>query len=575
MEIITQPQENGNPAPDARVGLSVVGQPAIEIDYQAAWEDMPLLLGPTGDAYRMAMVGGNGLLLVAPPTTSDVSRRSKDALLSLPWTEDGPGAGAGAGIWRSSTNDLVAMLYQANRMGRETAQAEYETSPREAQHRKALSARLAYFSKENLTKVDDAVNAMRNVLRVAGATGQPPLPIRTCEYRQINGDVRYIGMLDGVWDTQDVRLLTGAEAADKFVTITTGSPYQDKLPGTEAERQKAGQLAAQVWTPPMLAQDESGRELMRYVQDSIAYAMYGKPDHQALNLLIDAVDGRGNAGKTTFLNAVCMAVGEYGGPLDDDVLRGKRREGGAGRATPELKALTEWRIGYIDEANSARIGAERFKSITGTGQIVYRELYGNPVTATLTCSIFADSNEPLRIDLSGNAEFRRYRPMPWPEIPPEQRNPELATAFTAQTTVGALARRELLLLILDRMGEIETPPHPPPPPQVISDLAEEHRQQQLGAEGEWIRQHILLTPGEYLPSAAAYTAFAAMEPKAAEQVTRQQFTSKVGKLLGIAAPRNKQMGRKQVRCWAGAALSPEAQAAGSQALINTDTGSGG
>ena len=535
----------------ALIGEKGVPQPAADAEPDTAdpvshWQLLPLLLGPEGDAYRMLMVDAPGLLVAL--ADSSASPGGLPELWNLPDAETDP-AGRAVGIWRNRIEEQVAVLGAANQLGRQWAFDEYQASDKAARESAVLRKRLDYLASATVRKVYAAVLTMPSILSLADKAGRNRPPLRVCFVNDLNATGRYMGMANGVLDLDQQAVLTGQAAADTLTTRSTGVPYRPDVAVRHPD-------ADAIWNTFTL-----DRELLEYRNQAYAWGLRGKPA-QAVYLLTDAGGGSGGGGKTTFLKACARTQGSYGGALDTDVFQGKTKKTGGSRPTPELEALMYYRTGYIEEANQDVVNSERYKSITGGGEITWRRLYGGEQRGTPQCTIWAAANQGLRIDLSGGAELRRYCPIPMPSIAPEQRDQRLETAFDSDTPGSAERKEALLRLMLDTYWGLTRAPEPP---QAVLDLAEDHRMASLGTAGEWAVSHLVKAdrasandPAKRVSTKDAYAVFAEMEPKAARTCSQRTLTLTAGKILDLQSKKLRVGGGKSTQGWQGVTLSDEA-----------------
>ena len=513
-----------------------------QVDARAHWDALPMMLGPEGDMFRLLKVSEGRLLLSLPDLS--VAAGASGELYILP-----DGVEGGSGIWRLDRDALLELLTQANAWGRELA---YRLDKEgEKPNARLLARRLSYFGTATGSRLDAAKAVGYAVAETALAAGLPPVPMLVIRSQQLDGDTRYLGCANGVLDLEGRGLLTGAAAAKCLVSRTTGVRYDPDARHPDADA---------LWNPPMLAGRDD--ELMIYVRQSLAWSLRGRPE-KGMNLLVDTGSGQGDSGKTTLLAAVSQSLGEYAATLNGDILRGRTsRDGGGGRATPELAPLVLCRFGYIEESNAGYVNAERYKMITGGGEITYRMLHRNPECRYVICSIWGASNGALRVDLSLDAESNRYRPIPMPHIPVELQKRHLQKAWQSDVR-GHEARREALLALM--VAECLGMPYPPRVPGAVLDMRQEHRAAGAGAMGEWVDEHILVSDApdlleNRLATSDAWRAYCLMS-EGGKGVRQQDLTRRVNGTVAPYPPKLMRVGGKPKQGWQGLRLSDEAQRA--------------
>jgi putative DNA primase/helicase len=134
--------------------------------------------------------------------------------------------------------------------------------------------------------------------------------------------------------------------------------------------------------------------------------------------------GAGANGKTTLVNALRGALGDYAHAGGVELLLGGSRPG---QATPELAELRARRFVTIAETREdGRLAAERVKALTGGDPVHARFLHGNPFTFEPAHTVWLQTNHRPRVDDDGEAMWRRLLLVPFTvTIPPEERDPGL------------------------------------------------------------------------------------------------------------------------------------------------------
>ena len=530
--------------------------PLAAADAYRDWAEFPLKLGPEGDAYRM-MAAAAGRLLVAKPAPDLALEGQGPRLYVVPGQRDR----MQAGLWTGEMAELLRVMRDACAIGRAEAAAAFFRSDKRDEDYQLWQVRIRYMDRApRKAHVVAAADVMLGVLDVAaqltdaqiGRKGRP----RVLEVwdNELDASPRYMGFRNGVLDLDSGELRRGADAMACLVTMSTGVNWDPKAAHPDADA---------IWNPPML--DGQDPDLLRYMQDALAWSVRGLPgEAQVMNLLTDVGGGEGDAGKTTLLNAMALSLGQYGGVLSIKALAPPKSEGDS--ASPSLEPLARKRFVYIEEANQARLNSERFKAVTGGGELVFRMLYANPQQRYVLASIWGAANGALRLDLSGGAEFRRYRPIPMPKIPDSVRRPGLVTAFGRHTPGSERRRQAWLRLVIERSMELDGPPAPP---QAVMDLAAEHRAAEEGAVGEWIAEHIVVDDNPdaalttRLATADAWAALRAMAPALADELRSQRnLTERIRKKTGRQSRTLRIPGRRGApQGWQGLRLSEAALAA--------------
>ena len=230
--------------------------------------------------------------------------------------------------------------------------------------------------------------------------------IRECAPADLNADMRYMGVRNGVVDLHEGALVTDqAVAADAKITVTTPVEYNPK------------RYRAADWFLDHLPTHERDWWL-----DTLGYALRGIP--KRLYGCLAAPD----SGKTSAINILRKTLGPYLDSPTPGTLDARAKLDGSTH-TPGLFAwFAPVRLTIIDELKEREISAQLAKDLTGGGYVSGRDTYGKRETrrATGTTYIFANDSAgeqalpQLRTDDPGIKA--RYRELPFPEIPEDQQN---------------------------------------------------------------------------------------------------------------------------------------------------------
>ena len=183
--------------------------------------------------------------------------------------------------------------------------------------------------------------------------------------RELNKDPDVFGVANGVLRlNRDGSVTLNDLRKDDFITLNTGTPYVpwSELGADYEDDATTWEDAVETWLP-----DE---ELRLYVQKLLGYSMLGDNRDRICVFLL----GTTGTGKSTFLNTIMAALGDYAGPVDLSIFRGDRH------TNPALVYALPQRIITASEASQRNIlHADVFKRITG-GEPISAELkYANEI----------------------------------------------------------------------------------------------------------------------------------------------------------------------------------------------------
>ena len=271
---------------------------------------------------------------------------------------------------------------------------------------------------------------------------------------QLDGDLRYLGCENGVIDLHTGGLLSPEDARNKLVTRSTSVRYDP-----QASHPAVDKLTAHL-----------SSEQREWLLSALGYALRGFPD-RTLYLLIGPPGG----GKSTFLTAVRLALGEYADALAEGALTQRNVNSATAGLSPEMEPFTRCRLVIDSDLEaSAKLSTGRLKKLAGGDEVKWRALYGGfgdtrRVSATMFISLNADQLPNLMMD---SGLYERLRPLPYPAIPEKQRDPELRTELEQPEA------REAMLAQLVRYSMKTS--RPPAIIEEVNQLRDQLRRESVG-----------------------------------------------------------------------------------------------
>jgi len=210
-------------------------------------------------------------------------------------------------------------------------------------------------------------------------------------------------------------------------------------------------------------------DLVEYVQRAAGYSLSGLVAEECFFVIV----GPAASGKSTFVDGMKAAMGEYAGSFASDtiLIRGQqnRREG-------DLAATTGKRfISVVEMPEGERLDESVVKQLTGGDAVTARFLYKNPFTFQPQFKLWIATNHEPRI--SDDAIWRRIKRIPFPRgLPADQRDPRVKALISNPEIGGravlAWAVRGYQMYQHDRMQE---------PVRVIRETQAYHmRQDKIG-----------------------------------------------------------------------------------------------
>jgi len=148
-------------------------------------------------------------------------------------------------------------------------------------------------------------------------------------------------------------------------------------------------------------------DLVMYLQRAAGYAITGLSTEKALFLL----EGDGDNGKTTFVETIMAAIGDYGDQIHSDTLLITKNE----KMSTDIARMKGLRVLVSSETDPGkRLAEAKIKSLTGGGKQFGEMKYGDPFTFNPTHTIFFDTNYAPDIRGTDNAIWNRVKSIVFP-----------------------------------------------------------------------------------------------------------------------------------------------------------------
>jgi putative DNA primase/helicase len=171
--------------------------------------------------------------------------------------------------------------------------------------------------------------------------------------------------------------------------------------------------------------DATGEDVdfINFLQVVAGYTLSGLTVEEILILIF----GPENSGKTTFLEALRSAMGDYSRTVQADLLAKKKDHNGGGGASPELVALVGARLAAGSEMEQGRELAEALvKNLTGGESITARQLYGEMFDFVPQFKLWLAVNHCPKASADDGAIWRRMVRVGFSHtVPPEKRDKTL------------------------------------------------------------------------------------------------------------------------------------------------------
>lgn len=230
-----------------------------------------------------------------------------------------------------------------------------------------------------------------------------------------------ITAVSGDFDAAPNLLGHGEHVTDLHTGTTRAAAAADMISKTAGTN--PGQAGTRMWRDFLgqIVDDQTAGFLQRL----FGLSLHGRVREHVLIFLF----GTGANGKTTFMDALRHAAGQYAVSLPAETLMVRKHEA----HSTELAPLAGARMAVFNELpDGMRFDEARVKMLTGGDQVSARWLYGQPFTFDPSHTLWIVGNAKPATTSGGEAFWRRVRLVGFHRtIPVEQRDPELPEKLRA------------------------------------------------------------------------------------------------------------------------------------------------
>jgi len=328
---------------------------------------------------------------------------------------------------------------------------------------------------------------------VALVRSQPGIPVRP---DQLDDDPWVLNVLNGTVELRHGALLRPHRREDRITKLALVNYVPD--------------APCPTWLAFLERVLGGNRELIGFLQRFLGYSLTGRTDEQVLAI----AHGAGANGKSTFLHAAKMILGDYGQSVPLDTFLVNKH---VDTARPDLARLRGSRLVAAVESDSGRRFAEGLvKMVTGQDTIVARRLYREHFEFSPTFKVVIATNHRPVIRGTDDAIWRRIRLVPFTvTIPPEERDRELPDKLQ-QEREGILAWAVQGCLEWQRKGLGL--------PEEVRVATNQYRED-MDVLGGFIAEHCVVGPEASATAAALWERYLAWATQAGERpITRKAFS---------------------------------------------------
>lgn len=252
----------------------------------------------------------------------------------------------------------------------------------------------------------------RDWVRSSGNNGRATAALEAAESwdpvalvgHEIDSDPRLLGVANGIVELREDGLyLRQAEKGD-LVVSNTNVPFVDVRELAGAPNGSDGGMHLwleylNVFVPDL--------EIRMWLQQIVGYCLFGKNSMKKIIFLY----GTSNTGKSTFLEAIMSAIGEYASSASMDIFSGEERN-------PQLMDVVFKRIITLSEADTKKdISVDVIKQFVGQDEVVARRLNSNDILRAVPAfTPIIATNAPPALDKSDVAFENRLEVIPFNHV---------------------------------------------------------------------------------------------------------------------------------------------------------------
>jgi putative DNA primase/helicase len=284
-------------------------------------------------------------------------------------------------------------------------------------------------------------------------------------------------------------------------------------------------------------------DLSAFLQRAVGYSLTADTSEEVMFF----GHGPEASGKSTLMDALCAALGDYAYRADFETFVARRDPGVAPR--PELIPLIGARfVASVEAEQGRRLALSLFKQLVGADEIPVRDLFKPVFTFRPVFKLWLMANDPPRVNSRDSAAWRRILRIQFEHtVPAEKRDPMIKKRLRDPKLAGpaVLAWAVRGCQEWQRVGLGV--------PQVVREATQAYRDDQDPLR-DFLTDCCHISPEAWAPSAALWQSYSAWVHDArlehplsrrafGDHLTSRGWESKIRKI-----------DEKSVRCWVGVGL---------------------
>ena len=306
--------------------------------------------------------------------------------------------------------------------------------------------------------VEVAKETARQIYIEAAAVADPDARLKVANWaKNTENRQRLVAMIELAKSNREIAIgPEDMDADDSLLNVTNGTvdlrtgellPHDpDRLITRLAPVHYDPDASFPVWDDFLADSTGNDPAFLAYLQRCAGYSLTGfiAPDAEEFYVLL----GPKRSGKSTFLSAMAMVLGDYASNANAGTFMDRRDKDAPRQDLARLEGIRFVRASEPDQ--SRHWSSDTMKQITGGDRITARFLYANDIEFQPKCKIWIAANESPQANETDDAFWRRLRRLPFekgheendhrPELKAQILNRELSgAAILAWAVKGALA----------------------------------------------------------------------------------------------------------------------------------------
>ncbi len=245
--------------------------------------------------------------------------------------------------------------------------------------------------------------------------------------------------------------------------------------------------------------------LEAFLRRGVGYSLTGDMGEKVLFF----IHGPKDAGKTTFLEAIKAALGDYSDTIGFDALLERGQRGGP---RPEIAQLPGKRFVASSEVKEgSKMAVEVVKALTGWDQLQVRNVYERPFSFVPQCKLWLAANHAPRVPVDDDATWDRILRIPFENtVPKSRRDPDVQRILRDPEQSGAA------ILAWAVRGCAEWRREGLGVPQVVKAATDEYRED-MDPLGDFMADYCVLGPDLWVHSGQLREAYEKWARETGEQ----------------------------------------------------------